>query len=622
MSPRSSIYRPWILSLDLLLLLAGLVAFHRTTVRATLPFPVRQSGDAVVIGRIPEGATAPVWEGERILSLDGQKARTEREAEYLLNGKAIGSVAYLELRGTPEPKGCAVPLVRFHSTRYLMVQGVVGFLFMGIGWLLYLKRPGDFPARVLHLCFILVGLMVLMTPTRYTGAWLGLSRCVDFFSAGAFAFAPALLLHFGLVFPRQHFSQSALRIWTRAVYGTACAMTVWVTWTNTRVSNPVTLDDFAAYDLAYGASRWFLCACVIIAVSLLVRSGFNPSGDAERRQMKWILMGLSTGPFIWAATWQIPILMGREAIVSEEASLAILATVPVVFAIAIIQYRFMDVDVVVHSGLVLAISGGLAAVFWAINSSVLASVTAALLVVMLFEGQERERLNRMKSFFVSGISHDLKTPLTGIKVHTHLLKNSRRLDSAKRQKFLEIIEGETDRLTRLIDNVLNFSRIERGGREYKMVPSDLNEVVRETLHSMEYPLRMGGFRLRRRYDRGVLHFEADRDAVNEAVGNLIANAIKYSGSERRLAVETLRMPDYVGVRVRDWGIGIPQDEQSRIFEPFFRSGQEKAKSAGGVGLGLALVKHIVDAHGGYVDVVSSPAQGSIFTLWFPGKGTP
>jgi signal transduction histidine kinase len=462
-------------------------------------------------------------------------------------------------------------------------------------------------------------LMVLTTPGRYVPSFLWLSRVVDTFSALAVNFAPALLLHFSLVFPHESFSERARGWIIRCVYVTASALSIWVAWVIVRVGEIVTSNQFCCYTSAYSASRAFLCLCVLLAVGFLVRSGFRSSGDIERRQMRWILIGLSSGPFIWAATWQIPILMGGEAFVSEEASLAILATVPVVFAIAIIQYRFMDVDVVMHSGIVLFVASTLAALSWAANSSVLASVTAALMVVMIFEGQERERLNRMKSFFVSGVSHDLKTPLTGIKMYTHMLKNTPRMDATKKIQFLTIIEGEADRLTRLIDNVLSFSHIERGKREYRLVGADLNTLVRDTLRSMEYPLKMGGFRLEKRITRNRLPLEADADAVNEVVGNLVTNAIKYSASRKVVRVETIRSKDYVGVKVRDWGIGIPQSEQRRIFDPFYRSPREKAKAAGGVGLGLALVKHIVDAHGGYIDVVSAPDSGSVFTVWFPGK---
>jgi signal transduction histidine kinase len=449
---------------------------------------------------------------------------------------------------------------------------------------------------------------------------LWLSRSIDVFFALACTFAPALLLHFSLVFPRQRWTNETVSRVARWLYGTSFLLFLAVAWFTAGVCQPVTVEDFRLYSASYTVSRWYLCLCVVASVGFLIRSSFWSSGDAERRQMRWILLGLSTGPFIWAATWQIPILLGYGAIVSEEASLAILASVPLVFAIAIIQYRFMDVDIVIHNSFIVAMAGGLAAVAWTINSSALASVTAALMVVMLFEGQERERMNRMKSFFVSGVSHDLKTPLTGIKMYTQLLRDAKKEDLVRRKRFLDIIEGETDRLTRLIDNVLNFSRMERGRREFKMVPSNLNLIVKDTLVSMAYPISIGGFKVKRSIARRRLMLEADRDALNEAIGNLIANAIKYSGSQKTVGIATLRMNDWVGVRVQDWGIGIPQEDQAKIFEPFYRSRQEKAKSVGGVGLGLALVKDIVDAHGGYVDVVSAPGKGSIFTLWLPEKG--
>lgn len=612
-------YRGIVFAIDFVLLLVGIIAFHRTTIRADIPGDFVLRDGRIIAEKIPKSGAGELVLGDCVLQLNGQPATSPRELEFLVNGMSIGSTVSLVVERAGTMIRVSAPLVRYHTHRYLMVQGMVGLLFMAIGWLLFIKRPGDLSAAILHTCFILVGMLIMTTPTRYAHSWLWLSRTVDVFYAMGAAYAPVLLLHFSLVFPKQSMTNETVGRLNKFFYGAAFPIWIWFAWTTAGVGSPATLEDFCCYCSAYSVSRWYFCLCVILAVGFLIRSSLRSSGDAERRQMRWILLGLSTAPFIWAATWQIPILMGYDSLVSEEASLAILATVPVVFAIAIIQYRFMDVDVVMHSGMIVVLAGGVAAASWAVNSSALASVTAALLVAMLFEGQERERLTRMKTFFVSGVSHDLKTPLTGIKMYTHLLKSTKPGDEARRRQFLKIIEGEADRLTRLVDNVLSFSRLERGKREYKMVPSDLNQLVRETLLSMEYPIRMGGFKLRKSISRGKLMMEADRDALNEAVGNLISNAIKYSAAKRNLTVGTLRLHDWVGVRVQDQGIGIPQEEHAKIFEPFYRSPVEKANVVGGVGLGLALVKNIVDAHGGYVDVVSVPGKGSTFTLWFPEK---
>jgi signal transduction histidine kinase len=612
-------YRGMVFAIDFILLLVGIAAFHRTTIRADVPGDFVLKNGQVFTDKLPKKGAGELALGDRVLLLNGQIVTSPRELEYLTNGMSIGTTAFLDVARTGKTMRLQMILTPYHTTRYLMVQGMVGLLFMAIGWLLFIKRPGDIPAAILHMCFIFVGMQIMMTPTRYSQPWLWLSRTIDVFSALGIAFAPVLLFHFSLVFPRQNLTREFVDRLTKAFYGAAVLICVWFAWVMVEVGSPATLDDFHSYCTAYSVSRWFFCLCVIVAVCFLIRSSFRSSGDAERRQMRWILLGLSTGPFIWAATWQIPILMGYDPLVSEEASLAILAIVPVVFAIAIIQYRFMDVDVVMHSGLIVIFASGVAAASWAINSSALASVTAALLVAMLFEGQERERLTRMKSFFVSGVSHDLKTPLTGIKMYTQLLKKTKPDDEVRRQQFLKIIEGEADRLTRLIDNVLSFSRLERGKREYKMVSSNLNQIVRETLQSMEYPIHMGGFKLKKNISRQKLMLEADRDALNEAIGNLITNGIKYSTSKKVLAIGTVRLNDWVVVRVQDWGSGIPQEEHSKIFEPFYRSPHEKGNVVGGVGLGLALVKNIVDEHGGYVDLVSVPGKGSTFTLWFPGK---
>jgi signal transduction histidine kinase len=233
------------------------------------------------------------------------------------------------------------------------------------------------------------------------------------------------------------------------------------------------------------------------------------------------------------------------------------------------------------------------------------------------ETKRLEELNRLKSYFVSGVSHDLKTPLTSIKVFAEMLRSSKKTSPRRLREYLQIIEGESDRLTRLINNVLDFSRIERGAMEYRFADVRLNELVRSIMRTMTYQITMQGFKVRTHLAKKELPIHADADAVAEALINILSNAIKYSAEKKPVTVSTFRRDGFAGVRIDDKGIGIPQEELEKIFDAFYRARGEKAQQAGGLGLGLALVKHIVESHGGRIDVESTPGKGSSFTLLFP-----
>ena len=233
------------------------------------------------------------------------------------------------------------------------------------------------------------------------------------------------------------------------------------------------------------------------------------------------------------------------------------------------------------------------------------------------ETQRLEELNRLKSYFVSSVSHDLKTPLTSIKVFAEMLQSGKRIPAKKAKEYLEIIEGETDRLTRLINNVLDFGTIERGTMEYHFSKVDLNDIVRNVVRTMKYQLSMEGFVLRTSLGKRDISIHADSDAVAEALINILSNAMKYSGRRKNIKLSTFRRNGFAGVRVEDEGIGIPPGDLDKIFQPFYRVREEKAQQAGGAGLGLALVKHTLDAHKGTIEVQSNPGKGSSFTLLFP-----
>jgi signal transduction histidine kinase len=233
------------------------------------------------------------------------------------------------------------------------------------------------------------------------------------------------------------------------------------------------------------------------------------------------------------------------------------------------------------------------------------------------EVEKLEELNQHKSMFVSTVSHDLKTPLTSIKIFSEMLLENEKSLSDKSKNHLEIIEGETNRLTRLINNVLDFSKIEKGVRGYSFREIHINKVVKEVIGLMQYTLKMKGFKIETNLGDFNDLISGDSDAITEAMENIVSNAIRFSKEMKEIKVSTYSKNNFVCIDVEDNGIGIEQPDIEKIFDPFFRSENAKTKKIDGTGLGLPIVKHIVGEHKGKILIKSTLDQGSIFTLCFP-----
>jgi len=237
---------------------------------------------------------------------------------------------------------------------------------------------------------------------------------------------------------------------------------------------------------------------------------------------------------------------------------------------------------------------------------------------LLWRDVRREvRLAEMRSSFVSAVSHELKTPLTAIRMFAETLRMGRPADARARDEYLDTIVNESERLTRLLNNVLDFSKIEQGTKSYRRAPHSLAEIVRFAARAMQYPLEQQRFVLRTEIDENMPPVHVDRDAIEQAILNLLSNAMKYSGDSRDIEMR-LRSEDGLAViDVSDRGVGIEPAEQSRIFERFYRVSNADNARIPGTGLGLTVVQHIAGAHGGRVTVRSAPGEGSTFSLLLP-----
>lgn len=226
------------------------------------------------------------------------------------------------------------------------------------------------------------------------------------------------------------------------------------------------------------------------------------------------------------------------------------------------------------------------------------------------------RLAELRSQFVASVSHELKTPLTAIRMFAETLRLGR-TPAERTAEYLDTIVSESERLTRLMNNVLDFSRVEQGTRRYHLTPQSLAPIVRSAARTMRYPLERDAFDLNVAIDDEHLQARCDADALEQAILNLLSNAMKYSGANRSIQLRLTPKDASARIIVEDHGIGIPAAEQSRIFEKFYRGSADAHQRVAGTGLGLTLVQHTVRAHGGSVSVESSPGVGSTFTILLP-----
>ena len=260
------------------------------------------------------------------------------------------------------------------------------------------------------------------------------------------------------------------------------------------------------------------------------------------------------------------------------------------------------------------------------RSSFLHSAGATFLVLLVLllgialtiRATDREaRLAQAKSNFVANVSHELKTPLSLLSLFSEILELDRVKDEEKRLEYYRIIRHESLRLNKMIDNILDFSKIEAGRKTYRFAYGDMAEVIENVLFGYRYQISSSGFDMQTNIQPDLPPLLIDREAMAQAISNLVDNAIKYSRDVRQISIVTEIRGSSLSIEIADRGIGIPRTEQAKVFEKFYRVGNGLVHDVKGSGLGLALVKHIIEAHNGTVAVESDLGKGSRFTILLP-----
>jgi two-component system phosphate regulon sensor histidine kinase PhoR len=227
-------------------------------------------------------------------------------------------------------------------------------------------------------------------------------------------------------------------------------------------------------------------------------------------------------------------------------------------------------------------------------------------------------LAQIKSEFVSNVSHEIKTPLALINMYSETLVLGRIPSEEKKKEYFKVINKEAKRLSRMVNKILNFSKIESGKREYAFIETDLNEIIHEVVSSYQHHFKNSDFKYVISLAENLPLINADAEAISDALTNLIDNAMKYTSANKWIEITSGVRENNAFVEVKDLGIGIHEKEQKLIFDKFYRVTQGNlAHHAKGSGIGLSIVKHIVDAHNGEIALKSSLGKGSVFTMFFP-----
>ncbi|MCJ7484763.1 MAG: HAMP domain-containing histidine kinase, partial [Candidatus Aminicenantes bacterium] len=229
---------------------------------------------------------------------------------------------------------------------------------------------------------------------------------------------------------------------------------------------------------------------------------------------------------------------------------------------------------------------------------------------------------KIKSDFVASVSHEFKTPLTSIKALMERLVDGKVRDTDKMDQYFSIIAQDTDKLTRLVNNLLDFSKIEAGKKEYVLFDTDIVRIATEQVERFKKEQASSSPDMRLEITGEIPTLRADADALSRALANLLSNAVKFTPPGKAIRVGLSSDGENVVLEVEDEGIGIHPDELGRVFEKFFQGRNALSQTVTGTGLGLTLVKHIVEAHGGRILVESRPGLGSKFSMIFPLKSWP
>jgi two-component system phosphate regulon sensor histidine kinase PhoR len=230
---------------------------------------------------------------------------------------------------------------------------------------------------------------------------------------------------------------------------------------------------------------------------------------------------------------------------------------------------------------------------------------------------ELRRLEKIRQDFVANVSHELRTPLSSIKGYSETLLNGALDDKENMKKFTEIIYNETNRLAKIIDDLLDLSKIESGKINITFLPTDISNIIKRTISIIENQAKVKLISIHLSIPEQIPQILADETRISQVFLNLLDNAIKYTPNNGIVTISVEQKNKFVQISIKDTGIGIPEKDISRLFERFYRVDKARSRELGGTGLGLSIAKHIIQSHGGEISVQSEEGNGATFSLTVP-----
>lgn len=805
-----------LLAVDVIIILFCCAGLYQNYLKATLPFKLTSTQDYLIATEVNDGEKN-ISRGDLVYSLDNHHFNKWEEIELYLDGKNVGDDIFVEYGTVITKNSRTFSLVNFYTIPELTIILVVSFTFLIMGILLRLKASENRSAITFHWASMVLGMVISMTAGNYSSLPLGIGYLTRVIWLFAYAIVPVLFILFVATFTETkvlHYNKYFTVLYTISVSFGAILSYYFISYvfSGDLIFNKNYIELFNIF-------RIFIILCIVLAISFTLYISRISDSIEERRKLRWLLLGFFIGPFSFAVFWVLPIIITGHSLLPESLIIIFLIAIPITFAIAIIRYQFMDIDVIMRRSVVYTIilagilltyisfSAFISIFVTDLNPAYPSIITAVLVTVMLQpvktlvqkfvdkkffrleydyrEEQKRflseiknktdikqlaqlivsqtdelipvekigffilkkpenrisllahkgfkllegrsilfdekslktdlplpvavndkiesgvavesadlvvfrrwgivlihpiksasgefhgflvlgnkksdarfyqvdidllntisaaaaltidriklqedlilekletyrlDELNRLKSYFVSTVSHDLKTPLTSIRMFAELLQTKKELSLERMNEYLKIIEGESNRLQRLIDNVLDFAKIEKGIKVYNPEKANLCEIAERAAEAMNYQFNMAKIKIEKNICNDNLIANVDVDAIEEAIINLLSNAIKYSKANTTTSISAFKDGNSFVVQVSDEGCGISENDLKNIFEPFFRTLENSSANIRGTGLGLSIVKHIMDAHNGRIKVESELNKGSTFSLIFPTEG--
>ncbi len=750
-----------------------------------------------------------IKQGELVMIQGVEIQNLKMDLEFLMGQKTIGEYVTITLEENGQSEKRDVKLVSFYDKSLPLYHLITGFFCFITGFVVFLLRSDDRRARTYYWASFALGSTIIISGGFYClqKHWLSFLPGVLYYLF--YPLAAAMLLHFSL-----YFSKHEIKLWKYAIYIPPLIFICILVWLFLSTGLKASIEIHRIYQSVFNFFRFYLVVYVSLSAASLVISYRKADLEEEKAQIKWIYYGLfvGLGPFI--LFYQLPQVLGRNELLSEEFSTLFFIFIPLGFAFSIVKFKLMDIELVINRSLVyftltvftvglylfsVNLIQNVVSRFFAAPQTAI-SVTAALLAAVAFhparkniqnfvdrafyrmsydykktvlsfnekaykmvnrgrlvdlflqtvkqtlpmdyvgtfiygeesgepklwiakdgrkdldslaslsldvdkifarkeavrteenmdfsresvlsekdidmvlplafkssnltgflalgrkksgekfsrddiellmtlsrdlalnlerirlleeviyERVEKEKLSeliQLKTEFISSVSHELRTPMSSIRGLAEILQEGKIRDKAKQDELIRLVATESNRLSRFLHNILDFGRIEQNGKAYTFQKAEMVSLIKEVVELFQYRSDSDEFVIETKLPRKSLFLEIDQDAVKQALTNLFDNAIKYSSDKKEIVVELVREDKHVEIRVKDRGIGIPAEEQEKIFEGFYRHVGADRHSPKGVGLGLKIVKHIMKAHGGEVTVKSQPGDGSVFSLIFP-----